>query len=256
VERRRQLGSTAYKSEMQLVKRFFAWAQENFFIAVNPAAHLISPAAKPKAGLCLTWPQEFQALAAATPRNLPKLLVCRDAGLRASDMFQLRRSNIDFEEHSLSFTVSKNQKPLRLPLTARLAASLANFRELDAPDLLFPLARIQRGERYISWTTQFLRPIWRALGSRFRLHDLRHTFFTRFYEANKDLVLARYVMGHSLNDLTLLYWHEPSFEGLQESFARMEKLADVAFRKLHPFEAVPDRDIWKELESFPPEKEI
>jgi integrase len=254
-DRRSSVSSSSYKAEVQFLKRFFAWAVENFFIPVNPAAHLVSPPAHPKSGLCLTWPQEFGALAAATPRNLPKILLCRDAGLRASDMYRLRRSNIDFEENSLSFIVSKNQKPLRLPVTGRLRASLEQFAKADPASPLFPLKAFLDGKRYISWTTQFLRPIWRALGFRFRLHDLRHTFFTRFYEATKDPVLARYVLGHSMTELPFLYWHEPSFETLTEAFARMEQAQQKAFAPLRSPVEIPPREMWKELESFPPEKE-
>ena len=56
----------------------------------------------------------------------------------------------------------------------------------------------------------------------FSVHNLRHTFCTRFCETEADLKIIQEIMGHSDITTTMNIYNEATKERKQESFARLE----------------------------------
>lgn len=56
----------------------------------------------------------------------------------------------------------------------------------------------------------------------FSVHNLRHTFCTRFCENETDLKIIQEIMGHSDITTTMNIYNEATKERKQESFARLE----------------------------------
>ena len=60
------------------------------------------------------------------------------------------------------------------------------------------------------------------LMSHFSVHNLRHTFCTRFCENETDLKIIQEIMGHSDIATTMNIYNEVTRERKQESFAKLE----------------------------------
>jgi integrase len=250
VGRRAVLSPASYHCEEGIIKRFFRWAEANMYIAVDPARDFHSPRPTSLKHFCLSWAQERRVLDVVRTlkaTSQARYFLCRDTGMRVSNAMGLRRSQLDFKARTVSFLCLKSQVQLTLPWTERLAQCLQMFQPLAAASWLFECRAIQQGREYTSGADLFIR-ISRKAGFKSTNHDLRHTFFTRFYEATQDHFLANYVVGHSMsNHVDVTYWHPPSPEGLREAFQKFEAYQKEKLRQAEP--QLSPAEMWKELQA-------
>ena len=250
VGRRAELSPASYHCEEGILKRLFRWAQANLYIAVDPARDFHSPRPQSLKHFCLSWTQERRVLDVVRtlkPSSQARYFLCRDTGMRVANAMGLRRSQLDFEARTVSFLSLKSQVELTLPWTARLGQALEMFRPLAPACWLMECRAIRQGREYTSGADLFIR-ISRKAGFKSTNHDLRHTFFTRFYEATQDHILSNYVLGHAMsNHVDTTYWHAPSPEGLREAFAKFENYQDEKLRQAAP--DLSPAEMWRELEA-------
>lgn len=226
--RRPLIKRSTLSKEYSILKVFWEWATGHFLLPENPMRMIRIRKVHKSPGLCLSYEQEWKLLRAASLYQRTKILLARDAGLRARNIGLLQRGGLDFESQTLTFHLLKkredepeNAESRTLPLTARLAASLERFRPLDTQKLLFSY----RGEP-LRDPDKFLKRLRPALGFHFRWHDLRHTFYTRLLEACDNYALTEWAVGHSLT-----YWH-PTPEKIREAFHKMEASTVAAIESL------------------------
>lgn len=210
-----RLSVSTVNREMSTLRAMLNEALVNDWIMINPfnkvrAGELISVADERRRERILTFSEEHKLLEACggeSRRHLKALVVAAlDTGARQGELFQLRWSDVDFDESVIKNITSYKGKTVQhreVPLTARLrsvllelkrkrgAASFRRSRKTGAkPDnsLVFGITSNVQS----SWEAARLEAGLQNL----RFHDLRHTAATRLAQ-NLQLALVGQVLGHS-----------------------------------------------------------
>lgn len=176
---------------------------------------------KPEVVDHIPWPRQAKALpdvpsaaemrelldAADGPGTRAMLMLGYGAGLRVSEVAQLRVRDIDSKRGVLQVRCGKGRKDRVAPLPPALLEALRDWWRVGRPghDWLFP------GERPGTHLTV------NAIQQRFRcvlartsvrpmtFHTLRHAFATHSLEAGVDVVTIQAMLGHGSLQTTLVY---------------------------------------------------
>ena len=155
------------------------------------------------------------------------LMVAYDAGLRLSEILNLRIEDIDSQRMVIRVRQGKGKKDRYARLSAGLLELLRKYwREYRPEKLLFPGAHPNK--RYdIATPGHILKKLCRKAGitKRVSMHTLRHSFATHLLEAGTNLRVIQQLLGHSNIQTTCLYTHI-SIEELREAPSPMELLED------------------------------
>ena len=154
-------------------------------------------------------PEEVARLLDAAPglKYKAALSVAYGAGLRASEVVQLKVSDIDSERMVIRVEQGKGRKDRYVMLSRPLLDLLrAWWKEARAQGWLFA------GQDPINpLTTRQLRRACHAaaeaagIGKRVSLHTLRHSFATHLLEQKVDIRVIQVLLGHKKLDTTALY---------------------------------------------------
>jgi site-specific recombinase XerD len=175
--------------------------------------------------------QEVQRLFAVMENIKHKALfmVAYDAGLRLSEVLNLRIEDIDSQRMVIRICQGKGKKDRYGRLSKGLLKLLREYWRVCRPEsFLFPGAC--RHKRYdVSTPGQILKKLCRKAGISkcVSMHTLRHSFATHLLEAGTNLRVIQQLLGHSSIQTTCLYTHI-SIEGLREAPSPMELLEDSA----------------------------
>jgi integrase/recombinase XerD len=166
----------------------------------------------------------------ATVGNLKQkalFMVAYDAGLRLSEILNLRLEDIDSRRMVIRVQQGKGKKDRYARLTPGLLELLREYWRAYRPKtLLFPGA--QPNKRYDMATPgQLLKKACRKAGitKRVSMHILRHSFATHLLEAGANLRVIQQMLGHDRIQTTSLYTHV-SLEELREAPSTMELLRE------------------------------
>jgi integrase/recombinase XerD len=137
------------------------------------------------------------------------LMTAYAAGLRVSEVTQLRIADIDSSRMVIHVRRGKGQKDRYVMLSPRLLEILrAYWRAVRPHDILFPGARLDR-----PITTASIQKVCqrarRAAGmsKKITAHTLRHSFATHLLEAGTDLRTIQVLLGHHSFSTTARYVH-------------------------------------------------
>ena len=171
--------------------------------------------------------QEVQRLF-ATVTNLKQkalFMVAYDAGLRLSELRNLRIDDIDSQRMVIYIRQGKGKKDRYARLTPGLLKLLRQYwLEYRPQSWLFPGASLDK--RYDMATPgQLLKKVCRKAGisKRVSMHTLRHSFATHLLEGGTNLRVIQQMLGHEKIQTTCLYTHI-SLEELREAPSTMELL--------------------------------
>jgi integrase/recombinase XerD len=152
-------------------------------------------------------------------------MVAYDAGLRLSELINLRLEDIDSGRMVLRIRQGKGKKDRYARLTPGLLELLREYwREFRPENLLFPGATANK--RYdLATPGQLLKKVCRKAGiqKRVSMHTLRHSFATHLLEAGVNLRVIQQMLGHDKIQTTALYTHI-SLEELRAAPSTMELL--------------------------------
>jgi len=175
--------------------------------------------------------QEVQRLF-ATVTNLKQkalFMVAYDAGLRLSELRNLRIDDIDSQRMVIYIRQGKGKKDRYARLTPGLLKLLRQYwLEYRPQSWLFPGASLDK--RYDMATPgQLLKKVCRKAGisKRVSMHTLRHSFATHLLEGGTNLRVIQQMLGHEKIQTTCLYTHI-SLEELREAPSTMELLGELA----------------------------
>ncbi|HDV5710765.1 TPA: tyrosine-type recombinase/integrase [Legionella pneumophila] len=220
---------------IQVLKRFYAWAEKTKLIPDNPASalHFVKRATitKPNA----LNKDEIHALLRAAglsthglaTRNYAIVQLLLQSGLRVGELNSLLVKDIIIRERSGCVNVvdGKGRKHREIPLNSIARRALASYLEtrepLEPDNILFTTKRGEQG------TIRALQSLISSLAKRANItrihvtaHTLRHTFATQFLQANPGcLVELAMLMGHESVNTTAIYT-KASKEKLAEHMER------------------------------------
>ncbi|HAT1704521.1 TPA: tyrosine-type recombinase/integrase [Legionella pneumophila] len=220
---------------IQVLKRFYAWAEKTKLIPDNPASalHFVKRATitKPNA----LNKDEIHALLRAAglsthglaTRNYAIVQLLLQSGLRVGELNNLLVKDIIIRERSGCVNVvdGKGRKHREIPLNSIARRAIASYLEtrepLEPDNILFTTKRGEQG------TIRALQSLISSLAKRANItrihvtaHTLRHTFATQFLQANPGcLVELAMLMGHESVNTTAIYT-KASKEKLAEHMER------------------------------------
>jgi integrase len=198
--------------EMTVLKHMMRRAVEWEYVSSNP---FLDSQGRPLAGLkalrepsgrtrFLSLEEIDQVLAACatsqSPYLRPFVVIALNTGMRRNEILGLTRKSVDWANHFLTLTDTKNGETRHVYLNDAAFAALQSMPpRLDTPRLL-PLGPNQV-------TMLFGRAMKRARIEDFRLHDLRHTFAS--YQAMSGVAARglQALLGHRDGRMTMRYSH-------------------------------------------------
>jgi len=131
-------------------------------------------------------------------------LVAIHAGLRLSEIFNLRWRHIDFFSDLLLIPDSKNGEPRYVPMDSALRSLLTNYPRRSNTEFIFTNAN---GDRLRNIRTGFKNARVRAGLNDLRFHDLRHSFADFWVSDGGNLYLLQNMLGHKTSRMTERYAH-------------------------------------------------
>jgi integrase len=145
---------------------------------------------------------------AFTDNLYPAILLSLHTGLRRGELLQLEWEDIDFERRNLTVRSesAKSSKARHVPLNNMAYDVLKRWRKHNAKAVhVFPG---KDGDDAVkSLKTSWLGLILKAKITKFRWHDMRHTFASKLVMKGIDLNTVRELLGHSDIKMTLRYAH-------------------------------------------------
>jgi integrase len=133
------------------------------------------------------------------------VLIALTTGMRASEIFGLRWSDVFYNEGLLAVRAKlKGGKMRYVPMTPGLEQELRGYPVILGEDRIFPPREGAKGDRRrLEGSFQFLLYVTKI--EDFRFHDLRHTFASWYMMNGGDLYELAKILGHSNIKMTERY---------------------------------------------------
>lgn len=147
--------------------------------------------------------------AVSSPKHRALLMTTYGAGLRVSEVVNLKLTDIDSDRMAIRVTQGKGKKDRRTILSKLLLHELKAYWKIDRPpEWLFPgsdinKAMVRGSAQKIYYNAKKAAGIRREGG----IHTLRHSFATHMLEDGVDSSLIQVMMGHAYIGTTAKYLH-------------------------------------------------
>lgn len=129
-------------------------------------------------------------------------------GLRASNLFSIRREHADLEQGFLRVPTTKTDRAQDLPLSERAVELLREMLAEHDSDWLLPSPTDPTHPRcYDSWRNKRFKPAVKRAGLTLRFHDLRHTFGSRLINQGAPDYEVAALMNHASTAMLKRYAH-------------------------------------------------
>ncbi len=201
------------------LKVFFAWCVRREYLTSNPALNIELPRQAVSIPKDLSAAQAHRIL--ETVYNFPypnDYLRYRNhaifstyifAGLRKTELLNLRFTDVDIDGRTIFIYQGKGRKDRILPMNATLALSLKRYlaernrKRMTAPE--FFVSSIKGCAMTGDGLKHIVAQIREASGVQFTIHQLRHTFATLMVEGGCDVISISKMLGHSKIETTMIY---------------------------------------------------
>lgn len=143
------------------------------------------------------------------PKHKLLLLLGYGAGLRRSEIVELRWTDILFDEHKIQVIQSKGNKDRIVMLPYSIVEYLQQYKSLHKTDE-WVFSGQYKGESLSGSTVQEVmrQAVQKAgLEKKATVHTLRHSFATHLLESGTDIRLIQELLGHSSIKTTMIYTH-------------------------------------------------
>jgi site-specific recombinase XerD len=198
--------------KLAAVRELFRFLVAHDYLNRSPAEGVETPK-KERKGRGYLRPEEYSkllALAGALPRDYAILQVFLQAGLRVSELCNLRLGDIDLEGHCLTVKAGKGQADRMIELEKKGIAALKSWLAvrpksgsdhlfLDRYGAPFSCRRVQK------LVDQYRREA--GITKQISCHSLRHTFATAKAQAGVSPFQLKEWLGHQNLNTTQIYVH-------------------------------------------------
>lgn len=189
-------------------RQWYAWLAAAGYRPDNPAALLPAPPAPRRIPRPIGEDQLAAAMQAAPERVRPWLVLAGWCGLRAKEIALLRAENVHPDASPpyliVAADATKGRRERTVPLAPFVVAELAAAR-LPASGYLFRRHDGAPGPNAPGLVSQLAARALRDAGVSATLHQLRHRFGTRTYQASHDIRVVQELMGHQSPVTTAAY---------------------------------------------------
>jgi len=214
----------------QCLKSYFQWAVDENWIAENPVTPIKQPPLPARLPRCLSKDQVITILAHVqnypwfvelqTSRNEAILAIITYAGLRLSELINLKMTDVDFNSNWIHIVQGKNRKDRNVPLNPELKPILQRYlkahKRLGIPSIWL-LPSVRSASQLTDKNVQTIfKTISKASGIKVTPHMLRHTFGRLCVEAGINLRTIQEYMGHSDIRTTQIYTFVSPIQGQKE----------------------------------------
>jgi integrase/recombinase XerD len=200
----RKLSAASRRVEAANLRSFYSWAEESGLVARDPTRRLVRPRRPQSLPRPMPTADVRRALAEAPCAVAPILNFAVYAGLRASEIAQLRAEDIGTDPPMIRIRESKGGGESAVPIAPALAATLGRC-PLPSSGWLFPAKRGNAVHLSRVRICQLANNYLHALGIEHTLHSLRHAYGTAIYRATRDLRLTQELMRHRSVQSTVGY---------------------------------------------------
>lgn len=204
---------------VQTLRSVFSFAMENNLIMRSPVPEKLTAGGEKAAEVeALTPEQEKEMLEAAKGKRIYSLVyTILNTGLRRGEFLGLMWSDVDFENgviHVQRHVVTHQDGSTEIVAGAKTEAGV---RDVPMPTALATYLKAEKAKAssvYVFPTSTgkvysdgALNSIWYGLTRRLsfpvHIHQLRHTYITKLFEAGLDIKEIQYVAGHANPTITL-----------------------------------------------------
>jgi len=210
-----------FRTYHKQLRAFCNWCVKKKLIKYNYTDRIDKPALQKRLPQCLTPEQSERLLETAYHmkyrykiegiRNRAILGVMLFAGLRLSEIANLKRRDVDMETETITVRQGKWNKGRQIPIASRLMFFLHEYvsfqKRKDSQHIHFfskANCDLPLGARGIQL---LCRKIKIRSGVDFYPHMLRHTFATMAYQGSRDIYAVSGLLGHSKVETTMIYTH-------------------------------------------------
>jgi len=215
---RATLGHSARGATFCSLRVFYAWAVDQGFVTVSPAAHLRTPRRphpQPKALHPAHIRQLISYLASQTGlrarRDECLVLTALYTGLRAAELARLCWGDVDLDSGVITIHLSKWNHGRAVPVHLDLTPWLTSWQALQALGANAPVFGDTHQDSTLgrpispARVGKIARNVARATGLPLTAHVLRHTFATWTLRRSKDLYAVSKALGHQALKQTEVY---------------------------------------------------
>lgn len=150
---------------------------------------------------------EIRKLIEATNNPKHKLIIklLYGTGLRVSEVVNLQKKDVDFEENLIKVNLGKGKKDRFVKVPSSMKENLENYSKLNNLKILFPSNR--GGKLTVKSIQKIVQNAAKKAGIKKRVypHLLRHSFATHLLEKGTDLRIIQKLLGHSSIKTTQIY---------------------------------------------------
>ncbi|NOT91989.1 tyrosine-type recombinase/integrase [Ferruginibacter sp.] len=198
---------------------FFTWCISKHYMDFNPIDDIERPKLQQKLPKKLTKQDAHRLLEIVYNypytnrflryRNHAIFATFMFAGLRKSELLNLKYADVDIENLTIFVNQGKGSKDRFIPMSQTLAKSLRNYVEerkrckKTCPE--FFTSQVQNTGLTQFGLKHFVDKVQTVFGTRFSVHKLRHTFATLMLEGGCDIYSLSKMMGHSDIKTTTIY---------------------------------------------------
>ena len=237
-ENAKPLSETTVNRDIEVIRHLLFWAADEGFLAANPISRVRMVRERGKRRPVLPVADELKLLGTCSDHLKRIVITGIDTGLRRGELLNQRWEDVDFDRKVISVSHSKTAEGEHrlVPMTDRVHQMLYGMRKPTGMVFTYggqPIHRIKTG-----WAAALRR----AGLSRYRFHDLRHTFNSRLADLGIIADVRKELMGHSRGgDVNSIYTHL-ELPTLREAIQRLEVWHAEKVRSLgeHPEEPAID----------------